>query len=86
MRGRRFWRANPCTWYGLILSKEESMKQKITLYAEEGKILTDGKRFARIAYHVDADEAGTWREIPEEEYNAGTAAEETEVLGGDANA
>ena len=44
------------------------MKQKITLVADEGKILTDGKHYARIAYLIPGDDGSAWQEIPEEEY------------------
>ena len=46
------------------------MRQKITLVADEGKILTDGTHYARIAYLIPGDDGSAWREISEEEYNA----------------
>lgn len=55
------------------------MKQKITLVADEGKILTDGTHYARIAYLIPGDDGSAWHEIPEEEYNAIMAAMEAET-------
>jgi hypothetical protein len=52
------------------------MKQKVTLIAEEGKILTDGTHYARIAYLIPGDDGSAWHEIPEEEYAAITAQTE----------
>ena len=62
------------------------MKQKVTLYAEEGKILTDGVHYARVAYLMEGDDGSAWHEIPEEEYNAIMAAKEAESHGGEADA
>lgn len=43
------------------------MKTRMTLYAEDGMVLTDGNVYCRIAcLAVDAD-ASVWREIPEGE-------------------
>ena len=52
------------------------MKTKITLVADDGKILTDGVHYARVAYLTPGDDGSAWREIPEEEYNAMTEGEE----------
>lgn len=44
------------------------MKQRITLYADEGMILTNGENFGRIVHlAVDAD-ASKWHEITQKEY------------------
>ena len=44
------------------------MKQRITLYAEDGMILTDGEHYGRIVHlALDAD-ASAWHEITEEEH------------------
>ena len=44
------------------------MKQRTTLYAEEGMILTDGENYGRII-HLAADaDASVWHEITEAEY------------------
>ncbi|MBO4979903.1 MAG: hypothetical protein J6D16_05795 [Clostridia bacterium] len=45
------------------------MKTRITLYAEDGRVLTDGKHFGRIV-HLDTNvDATAWHEISEEEYS-----------------
>ena len=62
------------------------MKQKVTLYAEEGKILTDGVHYARVAYLMAGDDGSAWHEIPVEEYNAIMAAQEAVTQGGGVNA
>lgn len=47
------------------------MKSRITLYADEGMILTDGKRFGRTIHLAAGEEdLSAWREITEEEYRA----------------
>lgn len=46
------------------------MKQRITLIAEDGKILTDGIHYGRIVYLIHGDDGSKWHEIPEEEYQA----------------
>lgn len=45
------------------------MKQRITLYADDGMILTDGESYGTVIHlAVDAD-AEKWREITLDEYN-----------------
>lgn len=39
------------------------MKTKITLIADDGKILTDGEHYGRIVYLSPEDDGSTWREI-----------------------
>ena len=56
------------------------MKQKITLIADEGKILTDGVHFGRVVYLAPEKSGEDWHEIPEEEYNAIMAAEQIEPV------
>lgn len=46
------------------------MKQKITLIAEEGKIITDGVHFGRIVHLAPDMDASDHYEISEEEYHA----------------
>ena len=46
------------------------MKQKMTLIADEGKILTDGEHYARVVCLLPEGDGDKWREIPEEEYRA----------------
>lgn len=54
------------------------MKQRITLYAENGMILTDGENYGRIIHlSVDAD-AEKWHEITEAEYEQIIAEAERE--------
>jgi hypothetical protein len=55
------------------------MKTKITLIADEGKILTNGTHYGRIVYLAPDDDGSAWHEIPEEEYNAIMAAMEAET-------
>lgn len=46
------------------------MKQRTTLYAEDGMILTDGEHFGTVIHlALDAD-ASEWREITQEEYDS----------------
>ena len=44
------------------------MKTKITLIADEGKILTDGKNFGRIVYLAAGADPADYYEIDEAEY------------------
>lgn len=46
------------------------MKTKITLIADDGKILTDGEHFGRIVYLAPGADPSAYREITEEEYAA----------------
>lgn len=56
------------------------MKQRITLYAEEGMVLTDGEHYGRIIHlSVDAD-ASKWHEITEAEYERILAENESEEI------
>ena len=52
------------------------MKTKIILYAEEGKILTDGEIYGRTIYLAEGRSAEDFREITEEEYREITRKEE----------
>ena len=46
------------------------MKQRITLYADDGMVLTDGEHYGMIVHlAVDAD-SSKWREITQEEYDS----------------
>lgn len=54
------------------------MKQRTTLYAEDGMVLTDGENYGRIVHlSVDAD-ASRWYEITEAEYEQIIAETESE--------
>lgn len=45
------------------------MKQRITLYAEDGMVLTDGEHYGKIVHlAVDADDK-KWYEITQKEYD-----------------
>ena len=52
------------------------MRTKITLIADEGKILTDGTHYGRIVYLADGADADAWQEIDEAEYKARTEEKE----------
>ena len=54
------------------------MKTKLTLIADEGKILTDGTHFGRIVYLPSDDDGSAWHEITEAEYDAIMAAQAEE--------
>lgn len=54
------------------------MKQRTTLYAEDGMVLTDGENYGRVIHlAVDAD-ASVWHEITEAEYERIIAETESE--------
>jgi hypothetical protein len=44
------------------------MKQRITLYAEDGMILTDGEHYGTIIHLAVGSDAEKYHEIPCEEY------------------
>lgn len=44
------------------------MKQTITLYADEGMILTNGENYGRIIYLAEGEDKDKYREITETEY------------------
>ena len=46
------------------------MKERITLYADDGKILTNGMDYGKIVTLAVGASAADWYEITEEEYNA----------------
>ena len=65
------------------------MKRKITLTADDGKILTNGKAYARIVCLMPEDDGSAWHEVSEDGYNAmmaEMAAQEAVTQGGGVNA
>ena len=44
------------------------MKQRITLYAEDGTVLTDGEHFGTVVHLAPLAHAEEWHEITREEY------------------
>ncbi len=55
------------------------MKQRITLYADEGKLLTDGTNYGKIIHLAEGADASPWHEITEAEYNAIMAQENGDI-------
>lgn len=44
------------------------MKQRIVIYAEEGKVLTDGKTYGKQIYLAEGVSPDSYYEITDEEY------------------
>ena len=44
------------------------MKQRTTLYAEDGMILTDGEHYGRVIHLAVGSDTEKYHEIPREEY------------------
>ena len=57
------------------------MKQRTTLFADEGKILTNGTDYGTTIYLAEGADASTYYEIPIEEYEAILAQGSEEVTG-----
>lgn len=55
------------------------MKTRLTLYAEEGYVLTDSVHYGRVIHLAVGADASAYREIPKAEYDAMLAAEEESV-------
>lgn len=58
------------------------MKQRTVLYAEEGKVLTNGKEYGTVIYLAEGVRAYTYHEITQEEYEQLLAQEEEKSLAG----
>jgi len=54
------------------------MKSRITLYADDGMILTNGEHFGKIVHLEVGADANAWHEITREEYEK-LLAEQEEV-------
>lgn len=54
------------------------MKQRTTLYAEDGMILTDGEHYGKIVHLAEGVNADKWYEINQEEYEKNLAEQERE--------
>lgn len=54
------------------------MKKRIVLYAEEGKVLTNGTDYGSVIYLADGVSAESYHEITNEEY--GKILKEIEAL------
>lgn len=55
------------------------MKQRIVLYADEGKILTDGTNYGKTVYLETGLDGSAYYEITDAEYAEIVAAEEAEA-------
>lgn len=53
------------------------MTQRITLYADEGRILTDGEHFGKVVTLSAGGDPSRWYEVSEEEYRERVAKIET---------
>jgi hypothetical protein len=56
------------------------MKTRTVLYADEGKILTDGELYGKTIYLAETKSADDFYEIDEAEYEAIMKAKEEEEL------
>lgn len=58
------------------------MKQRIVLYAEEGKVLTNGKEYGKVIYLAEGASSWDYYEITDAEYEEILAKErEKDELG-----
>jgi hypothetical protein len=56
------------------------MKIRNVLYADDGKVLTNGKTYGTIIYLADGVDPATYYEISDEEYTAILEAEQNESI------
>ena len=54
------------------------MKTRLILYADEGKVLTDGEIYGNEIYLADDVDSSKFYEITQEEYKAKMAEQKTE--------
>lgn len=54
------------------------MKQRTTLYADNGMVLTDGEHYGKIVHLEIGADASKWREITKEEYEGIIAEQKQE--------
>lgn len=53
------------------------MKTRTVLYADEGKVLTDGTHYGKVIFLADGADPSAYHEITEAVYTAKTIEEET---------
>ena len=56
------------------------MKQRITLYADDGMILTDGESYGTVIHLALGSDTSKWYEIPLSEYELILAERESKYL------
>ena len=66
---------NPIGLFRLYKQKGRKMKIRKILYAEEGKVLTDGKTYGTQIFLADCVDENSFYEISREEYEEKLAAE-----------
>ena len=59
------------------------MKQRITIYADSGKVLTNGETFGTVIHLADGANIHSFYEITQEEYEAILEEEERKYKEGD---
>jgi hypothetical protein len=64
--------------YHTKLKGDKKMKTRKILYADEGKILTDGTHYGKVIYLADGADEYAYHEIAEAEYEAIVAEQERE--------
>lgn len=55
------------------------MKTRVVIYADEGKILTNGETYGRQIFLAEGELISDYNEITEERYEEITAQEDTDV-------